>query len=79
MDDLEVIQKLERIGVNGVNYTVYSSKNFVILMFYVKRVDTIAKYSVYINRNRIVDDNIVNLREEVIEELIYKIENNQYF
>lgn len=79
VDDLELIQKLEKLGVDGANYEIHSSKNFVILMFYVKRFHTTFKYSVYINRSRITNDNIVNLRKEVIEELCNKIENNQYF
>lgn len=81
IDDLELIQKLEKLRVDGANYEIYSSKNFVILMFYIKRINTIAKYSIYISRNRITNtnDNILNLRKEVIEELCNKIENNQYF
>lgn len=79
IDDLELIQKLEKLGVEGANYEIHSSKNFVILMFYIKRFNTTFKYSIYINRSRITNDNIVNLRNEVIEELCNKIENNQYF
>ena len=78
IDDLELIQKLEKLGVDGANYEIHSSKNFVILMFYVKRFHTTFKYSVYINRSRITNDNIVNLRQEIIEELIYKIKNEKF-
>ena len=79
VDDLELIQKLEKLRVDGANYEIYSSRNFVIVMFYIKRINTVSKYSVYISRNRITDDNIVNLRNEVIEELCDKIKNNEYF
>lgn len=79
IDDLELIQKLENLGVDGANYEIYSSRNYVLVMFYIKRINTVAKYSIYISRNRITDDNIVNLRNEVIEELCDKIKNNQYF
>lgn len=79
IDDLELIQKLEKLRVDGAEYKTYSSRNFVILMVYVKRFNTVAKYSIYISRSRITDDNIVNLRNEVIEELCDKIKNNQYF
>lgn len=79
IDDLELIQKLEMMGINGANYEIYSSKNYVIVMFYIERINTVAKYSVYISRNRITSNNILNLRNEVIEELCDKIKNNEYF
>lgn len=79
IDDLELIQKLEMMGINGANYEIYSSRNYVIVMFYIERINTFSKYSVYISRNRITSNNILNLRNEVIEELCDKIKNNQYF
>lgn len=76
--DLEIIDKLNKLGVDGANYAIYSSKNFIILMFYIKQFNTISKCSIYVNRSRIREDNIVNLRQEIIEELIYKIKNEKF-
>ena len=76
--DLEIINELNKLGVDGANYAIYSSKNFIILMFYIKQFNTISKCSIYVNRNRIREDNIVNLRNEIIEELIYKIKNEKF-